>query len=120
RTTGSDDFCVGTFVANRVRPEVRDVVGCFINQIPLRIDLRGAPSIRTALRRVRAVTLEAQDHAELPFSMLADAVHTDLAAPQAVIQVVLIFHNELGSMARFRTSMPGGIDIEFVECDNEG
>jgi hypothetical protein len=121
RLTGVDDFCVGTFVAGRAAPESRSAVGCFINQLPLRIDLRGDPSIRALTRRVRKMALAAQANAELPFAMLMNQLQGVFPSGQPAIQVVLILHNELGSRDRFRMRGPNGrLEIEFVECHNGG
>jgi NADPH:quinone reductase-like Zn-dependent oxidoreductase/acyl carrier protein len=120
RLAFADDFCLGTFVANRQRPELSDIVGCFINQLALRIDLRGKPSLRQALRRVQKTTLDAQAHAELPFTLLTSELDLGLVAPQPAIQVVLILHNELGSLARYRLSLAGGLQVEFLESYNGG
>src|SRR5213076_3242532 len=45
RYTGQDDIVVGTPVAGRLQPETERVIGFFVNTLPLRIDLRGNPSL---------------------------------------------------------------------------
>jgi amino acid adenylation domain-containing protein/non-ribosomal peptide synthase protein (TIGR01720 family) len=70
RYTGSDDVVVGTPVAGRMRREVEGLVGFFANTLVLRTDLSGDPSFRELLGRVRAVTLGAYEHQELPFEKL--------------------------------------------------
>ncbi len=118
RMTGLEDFCLGTFSANRARPEDRDVVGCYINQLPVRIDLHGDPSARTLLGRVRHAALDALALAELPFAMLASALAGE-SGEMPSLPVVLILHNEMGSLARYRTSL-AALDVEFLEYDNDG
>ena len=49
RTTGRADFCVGTSIAGRTQQEVEDVLGCFLNLMPLRSDTIGNPSLRQLL-----------------------------------------------------------------------
>lgn len=73
RRTGSDDVIIGTPVANRTRLELEDVVGFFVNTLPLRIRLAGRHSLRELLAHVRDVTLGAQAHQELPFEMIVQA-----------------------------------------------
>ncbi|WP_198017230.1 non-ribosomal peptide synthetase [Methylocapsa acidiphila] len=70
RYSGQDDICVGTPVANRRWTELEGLIGCFVNMLALRADLSGNPRFTELLARVRAVTLEAQDHQDLPFERL--------------------------------------------------
>jgi acyl-CoA synthetase (AMP-forming)/AMP-acid ligase II/acyl carrier protein len=73
RYTAQDDFGVGTVVANRNQPEVRDLIGCLINTLVLRCDLSGNPTFEDLARRARAVVVEAFAHAELPFEDIVGA-----------------------------------------------
>ena len=71
RFAGQDDVVVGSPVAGRTRPEIEDLVGCFINTLPLRIQLGGrAASFTELLARVREVALGAYSHQDLPFEKL--------------------------------------------------
>jgi non-ribosomal peptide synthetase component F len=115
RSTGCDDFALGTFVANRVRPEVRRMVGCFVNALPLRIRPGADPTFFSALARVRASVLEAQTLAELPFALLVDRL-----ADAQPLQVVLILHNELGSSLEHRIRVTDTIEVTHQEGDNQG
>ncbi len=72
--SGQDDLVLGTDVANRRRPELEGLIGFFVNQLVLRVDLTGAPSFGELVDRVRRVTLEAQAHQDLPFDRLVDAL----------------------------------------------
>jgi amino acid adenylation domain-containing protein len=64
------DLAVGTDVAGRVRPELEPLIGFFINEVVLRTDLSGDPDLRTVLRRVRGVALDAYRNQDLPFALL--------------------------------------------------
>ena len=44
--TGRDDLVIGTIAAGRDRPEVRPLIGLFLNPLPLRLDAAGDPSLR--------------------------------------------------------------------------
>jgi amino acid adenylation domain-containing protein len=72
--TGQEDIVVGTDVANRTRPETQGLIGFFVNQLVLRTDLRGGPSFREVLRRVREMTLGAYAHQDLPFEKLVQDI----------------------------------------------
>ncbi|HEX3127436.1 MAG TPA: non-ribosomal peptide synthase/polyketide synthase [Thermoanaerobaculia bacterium] len=77
RVTGQDDVIVGSPVANRERPEVRGLVGFFVNLLPLRTDFGGDPAFTELLARVRRTALEAYDHADLPFERLVDELRLE-------------------------------------------
>jgi amino acid adenylation domain-containing protein len=72
RYAATDDVLVGTPIACRDRPEVRDVVSYLANTVPLRVRLAAGGSWRDALRAVRDTVLDAHDNADLPFGTLID------------------------------------------------
>jgi amino acid adenylation domain-containing protein len=72
--TGQEDIVVGTDVANRSRPETQGLIGFFVNQLVLRTDLRGGPTFREVLRRVREMTLGAYAHQDVPFEKLVQDI----------------------------------------------
>ncbi|TMR94431.1 amino acid adenylation domain-containing protein [Nonomuraea basaltis] len=83
RWSGIDDIVVGTPIAGRLLPETEPVIGMFVNAVPLRVDLSGAPTFREAAARVRATVAEALDHQELPFERLVEDLQParDLSVP---------------------------------------
>src|SRR5215213_1766518 len=74
RCTGRQDIVVGTDVANRTRKETEGLIGFFINQLVLRVDLSGNPTVSQLLRRVREITLGAYDRREVPFDKIVETV----------------------------------------------
>ena len=58
RLSGQDDVVVGTPSANRGRREVEGLIGFFVNTLPLRVDLSGAPTVAELLGRVKERALE--------------------------------------------------------------
>jgi amino acid adenylation domain-containing protein len=77
RYTGQEDLLVGTPIANRNRPELERLIGLFINNLIIRVDLGGNPSFRELLSRVRKVALEAYAHQDLPFEKLVELIQPD-------------------------------------------
>ena len=72
RLSGQDDVVIGTPVANRGRAEIEGLIGLFVNMLPLRLDLAGAPTVAELLGRVKERTLEAQSHQDVPFEHVVE------------------------------------------------
>ncbi|GAB3984227.1 hypothetical protein GCM10027615_71260 [Plantactinospora veratri] len=98
RYTGQHDVMVGSPVAGRGRSETEDLVGPFVNTLVMRSDLSGDPSFVELLRRVRAGTLEAYDHQDLPFEMLVEqlGVPRDLSRNPLVQTLFWLLPEQLG------------------------
>jgi hypothetical protein len=91
RWTGREKLVVGSNSANRARPELAQVAGFFLTQVPFATDLSGDPTFRELLARTRRTALAAYAHQGLPFSQLVEAL---AVAPDPsrnpVVQVVLL------------------------------
>ncbi|MBJ6766216.1 AMP-binding protein, partial [Myxococcaceae bacterium JPH2] len=74
RYSGQRDFCVGSPIAQRSRPELEPLIGFFVNTVVLRADLNGDPSFTELIRRVRAEALTAYTHQDVPFDRLVEAL----------------------------------------------
>ena len=72
RYTGSTDIAVGIPAANRSRPEIEGVIGFFVNMLVIRTSLRGDPSFRELIRRVREPAVGAYTHQDMPFDKLVE------------------------------------------------
>ncbi len=74
RETGRREVTLGTDLAGRGRRETEGLIGFFINMLPLRVDLSGAPSFAALVDRVREVALGAYAHQDLPFDRLVEEI----------------------------------------------
>ena len=68
RYTSQDEITVGSFTAGRGRPELEEMMGCFVNPLALRIAVGGDPTFRELQTRVRDVVLGALAHESVPFA----------------------------------------------------
>ncbi|KYC36938.1 hypothetical protein WA1_45620 [Scytonema hofmannii PCC 7110] len=95
--TGQLNFCIGTTVANRNRAEFEALIGCFINQIPIKANLEDNPTFRQVLYLVRKTTLEAHSYSALPLKHILETVPVSKTdnIHSSPLPVLLLFHNEI-------------------------
>ncbi|OPA88670.1 non-ribosomal peptide synthetase [Pseudomonas fluorescens] len=74
RQSGADRVCIGSPLANRTRAETQRVVGYFttLSVLSNRVDESG--SFIELLNQVRGTLLDAQEHSQLPFDQLVQAL----------------------------------------------
>jgi len=77
RYSGQDDFLVGGVIANRDRAEIEGLIGYFANTLPVRTRLKGDPSFRELLSRVKETALGAYAHQEMPFERLVEELRPE-------------------------------------------
>ncbi|MET3498395.1 amino acid adenylation domain-containing protein, partial [Variovorax boronicumulans] len=94
RLSGQSDVVVGTPIANRGRAEIEPVIGFFVNTLALRIELSGNPSVGELLAQVKATTLAAQAHQDVPFEQVIEALNPVRSmAHQPLFQVMFAWQN---------------------------
>lgn len=74
KATGRDDIVIGTFAANRTIVEVEDIVGLFVNTLPLRVRLDADATFERLLHTVRLAATEGIRHQEVPFDQVVTAL----------------------------------------------
>ena len=120
----TDQLVLGTPVMSGGRFVFPEPVGMFVNTLPIRVDLRGAPSVLTALRRVRTAVLGATAHSELPFERIVAGLDLERDPGRApLFQVAFQFEDQppgagFGADGVFAETVPveeGSIrfDLEF-------
>jgi amino acid adenylation domain-containing protein len=75
RYSGQEDVSIGSPIANRTRAELEPLIGYFANTLVLRTSLAGGPSFLALLARIRAVTLAAYAHEDLPFEKVVEEIN---------------------------------------------
>ncbi|MFL6292866.1 MAG: non-ribosomal peptide synthetase, partial [Thermoanaerobaculia bacterium] len=74
RYTGEEDLLVGTPAAGRSRVDIEELIGFFVNMLPLRVGLEGEPTFLEVLGRVRESALAAYACQDIPFEKLVAEV----------------------------------------------
>ncbi|WP_405191416.1 amino acid adenylation domain-containing protein [Streptomyces anulatus] len=72
-TAGQDDVVVATLVSGRPGPEFADVVGMFVNPVPLRVGIGGDPTFRELVARARRAVAAGLGGAAVPFDRIVEA-----------------------------------------------
>ncbi len=70
--SGRCDIAIGSPVAGRQRIELEEMIGFFVNTLVLRVEVGGDPTFRQLLGRVRELTLQGQEHQQVPFARLVE------------------------------------------------
>jgi amino acid adenylation domain-containing protein len=94
RATGANDFIVGTDLANREHPAVENLIGFFVNVLPIRARLTEGESFDARLQRLREDCLSAFQHQQVPFDKLVE----ELQPPRTpgvnpLVQVLFVMQN---------------------------
>lgn len=108
RYTGRHDFLIGTPVAARTHQEIENLIGCFINTLPVRIDLSGNPTFRELTNRSCASFLPALEHQDVPLERIMEVVKVERDLGYApLLQVMFLFQNAVPG----RTTVAGNLEF---------
>jgi surfactin family lipopeptide synthetase A len=94
RYSGQDDVCVGSPIANRMRPELEGLIGLFVNTLVLRTQVTSDQPFATLLSQVRETTLGAYSHQDVPFEQLVDELKVVRSLSHGpLFQAMLVLQN---------------------------
>jgi amino acid adenylation domain-containing protein len=94
RYSGQEDIIVGTPIAGRTQPEFENLIGLFVNMLPLRTAVSGHMTFREVLSRVREVSLNAFANQEVPFDKLVEVLQPKRTTDRSpIFQVNFILQN---------------------------
>jgi amino acid adenylation domain-containing protein/non-ribosomal peptide synthase protein (TIGR01720 family) len=75
KMTGNSDIIIGTDAQGRTHPQLKDVVGTFINLVPLRIQLSEDISFAEFLEQTKGCVLEAYEHQDFQINQMIAVVN---------------------------------------------
>ena len=77
KMSASPDVAMGFAVAGRSDPALDELVGFFVNTLVLRVGVSGDATVTDLLAQVRARSLEAFEHQDVPFEVLVERLNPD-------------------------------------------
>ncbi|MEC3769585.1 condensation domain-containing protein [Cupriavidus sp. SS-3] len=102
RVSGAEDQLVGIDVAGRPRRELEQLVGFFVNVLPLRAQCQAGLPFAELLAQVRTRALAAFDHQGLPFERIVEAAGVPRErAWHPLVQVLFVLQNTPGQARQF-------------------
>lgn len=112
RTSGQEEFMVGTAMANRSRAGTENLVGLMVNMVVLRSNLRGDPTFRELLARTVETTLGAYSNQNVPFERVVEEIQPSRTPGQnPLFQVALVLEPPL-------LELPSGWHMSQLEVDS--
>ncbi|OZF26154.1 non-ribosomal peptide synthetase [Rhodococcus sp. 14-2483-1-2] len=119
-----DDLVIGSPVGGRTDSDLDDLVGYFVNTLPLRYDLSGRPTLEGVLARVRSVVLAGFENQEAPFDAIVRAVGAERTESRTpLFQTMLMYREEGKEPPEFAAGIGLGsverVSLQTVKCDVE-
>ena len=92
--SGRHDVTIGIPVSGRARPDTADVIGFFVNSLPLRTITTPGTTLAGALRGTHDALVEAHRHADTPFDQLVRHLATQDQSRSPLFEVMLSLNEE--------------------------
>ena len=95
RYSGKTDIRIGTLVANRGQPGTAGLIGYFVNALVLRARIQPRMSFSEVISQVRAASVAAYAHQDLPFEHLETLLERKHGKHAPLYQVMLNYRNQI-------------------------
>ncbi|MEF2965785.1 amino acid adenylation domain-containing protein [Paenibacillus sp. M1] len=115
--TGQTDITCGVIAANRNHPDLKELIGIFINFLPIRNIINKEMTISEFLKAGKDTQLDAYNNSQYPFDMIVNKVARNKAQNRNdLFDTMFVFHNQIDQDARFETA---GLKFESVEIEKK-
>ncbi|WP_257022650.1 non-ribosomal peptide synthetase [Pigmentiphaga litoralis] len=110
RLSEKDDLVVGTDVAGRDQPDLEDLIGFFVNVVPIRSRWMNGANFCQWLEQTQAMFLQALEHAYVPFDQIIGHVKAPRGRGHSpLVQLLFVMQN----VPRSNITMTG-LEVEVV------
>jgi amino acid adenylation domain-containing protein len=109
RYTHRDDLCIGTTTSNRTDLELEQLIGFFVNILPLRLRIDEQSSDAALLKAVRAQVLTAFEYQAVPFEHILQAAGVARRGSGNPLVPIVMRHQNFP-----RTSLKGGLPDRVI------
>ncbi|WP_042475218.1 non-ribosomal peptide synthetase [Bacillus ndiopicus] len=89
------EICIGTPVANRNTAEFSNLIGFFVNTVPLFVDLNQTKTFQDVLEKCSNIVIGALKHQRMPLTDIIDALDVDRDTSYSpLLQILLVYEDE--------------------------
>ncbi|NMM55485.1 non-ribosomal peptide synthetase [Paenibacillus aquistagni] len=92
KITYQDDVTIGMPIAGRNHSSWNPLIGCFMNTLPIRIQMYGNMDLRILLERVRDVCIQAYRY-DYPYDLLLHEINSKNGISNSLFQTMFQFNN---------------------------
>ncbi|HYF98111.1 MAG TPA: condensation domain-containing protein, partial [Coxiellaceae bacterium] len=110
-----NDFAIGVLASGRHHSQIQDIVGFFVNLLPIRIKLSALDTSENLIAKVAEALITAFEHQDIPFDLIVEKLHPQRKiGVNPLCQVLFAYQNyEHGAFEL------GGFPCKRIFSDNE-
>lgn len=102
RVTGNKDIIIGTPSANRNNDQIKDLMGIFINILPIRSRLNNDLSIKKAIEDINNNVIDVLSYQDIPFEYIIEKIHPKRSSSHATfVSTMFQFDSEEAEITEF-------------------
>ena len=104
RYTEEDDLTILMIDGNRPHPDLDDVIGFFVNMVPLRMRSDCDVAFNELVAQTKSTVLEALEHREVPFDTIVRAVNVKMARNHFPLGQIVVNYQMYGKPPKYKTT----------------
>nr|WP_256979985.1 non-ribosomal peptide synthase/polyketide synthase [Rhodococcus sp. 15-1154-1] len=115
------DVVIGSPVGGRTAEGLEDLVGYFVNTLPLRHRIEPTDTVRQLILATRRVVLDGFAHQEAPFEEIARALGVERVVGRTPIFQIMLTHHRLGddssfAMGEHAVALPSDLESSWFDA----